>query len=431
MDRLSRDPVHLIILQDELERAHVSLVLVTETVDSSDLGKLITHIKGYAAKLEVEKIKDRTRRGKQQLLQRGLYPQGAGKGLYGYDWDSQTKKRVVNKFEAEVVKRIFEMVAGGMDVYSVAKELNKNSVPTKSSGKWHPLTVKRVVTNPAYVGITYFGKTRRTQSTGDRRRRLEPRPDKEWVLLSEVTPPIVSHELFEKAQRALERPKLRSGRPSHEYLLTGHIVCGLCGSPLVGTCLRRRYRYYRCRATWPTASKSKTCNALYIRADALENLVWDKVRQVLGNPQVVLAEVRRRKQESGPSPLDSEIARKRRQIEQSKKAEQRLIQLLRHADDQTDYVLDQINEVKKERKEAEERLSELIRLKEDRDKWETAEVTLDELCARVKNNLDRCTFQDKRLALDALAIKVTATPKQIFIEGSVPVKFSSTEQTWA
>ncbi len=44
LDRLSRDPVHFIILQEELERVGVELILVTEDVDSSDLGRLITYI---------------------------------------------------------------------------------------------------------------------------------------------------------------------------------------------------------------------------------------------------------------------------------------------------------------------------------------------------------------------------------------------------
>ena len=44
LDRVSRDPVHFIILQGELEKAGVEIILVTETIDSSDLGKLITDI---------------------------------------------------------------------------------------------------------------------------------------------------------------------------------------------------------------------------------------------------------------------------------------------------------------------------------------------------------------------------------------------------
>jgi len=52
LDRLSRDPVHFIILQEELERVGVTLIMVTEDIDSSDMGKLIAHIRGFAAKLE-------------------------------------------------------------------------------------------------------------------------------------------------------------------------------------------------------------------------------------------------------------------------------------------------------------------------------------------------------------------------------------------
>ncbi len=63
-DRISRDPVHLIILQEEMEKAGVKLILVTEDVDNSDMGRLITHVKGYAAKVEVEKTRERTMRGK-------------------------------------------------------------------------------------------------------------------------------------------------------------------------------------------------------------------------------------------------------------------------------------------------------------------------------------------------------------------------------
>jgi len=51
LDHLSRDPVPFIILQEELEKAGVELILVTETANSSDLGKLIIYIRGYSAKL--------------------------------------------------------------------------------------------------------------------------------------------------------------------------------------------------------------------------------------------------------------------------------------------------------------------------------------------------------------------------------------------
>ena len=45
-DRLSRDPVDFIIIQDEIEKAGLELFLINDTLDNTDEGKLILHVKG-------------------------------------------------------------------------------------------------------------------------------------------------------------------------------------------------------------------------------------------------------------------------------------------------------------------------------------------------------------------------------------------------
>ena len=60
LDRLTRDPNHGVILTEEMEKFGVKLEGVTETVETSDLGRLITYIRGFASKLEAEKIRERT-----------------------------------------------------------------------------------------------------------------------------------------------------------------------------------------------------------------------------------------------------------------------------------------------------------------------------------------------------------------------------------
>ena len=86
LDRLSRDPVHGVILMQELEKHGVSLEAVSETVDNSEVGKLVFYIKGYAAKLDAERRRDATGRGKKAVLNSGKLPQGTGIGIYGYQW---------------------------------------------------------------------------------------------------------------------------------------------------------------------------------------------------------------------------------------------------------------------------------------------------------------------------------------------------------
>ena len=50
LDRLSRDPTHGSILLDELEKYGVKLEGVTEDIENSDLGRLISYIRGFASK---------------------------------------------------------------------------------------------------------------------------------------------------------------------------------------------------------------------------------------------------------------------------------------------------------------------------------------------------------------------------------------------
>ena len=144
LDRLSRDPVHGVIIIEELEKYHVTLEAVTETMDNSEVGRLISYIRGFASKLEAQKIKERTIRGKKTLALQGVLSFG-GRGLFGYDYSPRVKrtqdnpgspaKRTINEAQAAVVKRIFTLVAEhGYGLYKVVKELNDELVPAPAGG---------------------------------------------------------------------------------------------------------------------------------------------------------------------------------------------------------------------------------------------------------------------------------------------------------
>jgi len=83
IDRLSRNPIHLALIAEECERAGCALIFVSEPLDSSPEGRLIAYVKGYAAQIEREKIRERTMRNKHQRVLNGKVP-NAGCELYGY-----------------------------------------------------------------------------------------------------------------------------------------------------------------------------------------------------------------------------------------------------------------------------------------------------------------------------------------------------------
>jgi site-specific DNA recombinase len=119
---------------------------------------------------------------------------------------------------------------------------------------------------------------------------LEKRPKSEWILLPDTTPPIISKELWDRVQEIRQQNRdMNKARATHQYVLRSHVRCGHCGSPLVGSFMNHRFRYYHCRGTYDTAAREKVCNAKYIRADFLENEVWKKIRQALEKRENALA----------------------------------------------------------------------------------------------------------------------------------------------
>ena len=103
-----------------------------------------------------------------------------------------------------------------------------------------------------------------------------------------------------------------------------------------------------------------------------------------------------------------------------------------------DVVLDEMNQMKKEREADQSKLDSLIQTKENIDKLVDMEANLKELCARIVPDLDNCTNQDKKDAYTYLDLKVKATPEGVDIKGYLDpgvIKSDSclltTGQTWA
>jgi len=394
----------------------------------------VFYIKGYAAKLDAERRRDATGRGKQAMLKNGKMPQGTGIGIYGYQWIKEYKRRIPIEREGKVVRRMFEMVAEGYSCFKIARILNEEGVETKSSRKWEAATVSRIVCNPAYMGITYFGKT-----SG---RNREKKPQESWYVLPDVTPAIISRKLFERVQDALAKSReLRPGKAKHEYPLTGFAVCAYCGSPLVGSCLRGEYRYYHCRGTYPTASREKICDARYIRAEWLEGVVWEKVKSVLCQPELLLAEICKQTEIEGArvsdGAIDQEIKALNRKLKQYAGQERRLIEALK-VGFASDMVLDEMNQMKREKETDRARLVSLIETRENIAKVGEYKGKMKELCARIVPELDNSTSQDKRDAYKYLDLRVRATPEGADMKGYLRPEvvegesyLLTTGQTWA
>lgn len=431
-DRLARNPIHLAIVAEECEKAGVDLLFVTEPLDTSPEGQFIRYARGYAAQIEREKIRERTLRGKQAKAARGLMPQGTGRGIYGYRYHPKDEehpaagKRTIEEDEAEVVRRIFDMCVQGASFHGIAQTLNREGVPTFLTARWHPLTIRRIVTNPAYAGNTYFGRTRRI-GLGGKKRRLEPKDQSQWIEISGATPAIVSKEIFDAAQRALELPRQKAPKTQREYLLRGHIFCGYCGTRMAGSCLQARYRYYYCRNARKDGLFATTCSARYVRAEQAEEATWREISAILEDPQTVLQELRAQQSEVAPS-LTKDMQRIRREIHACADQEQRLISLYMYNEIDEDYIRQKSGPMKQKRHRLQDELAELQSQEQALEEIALADDRIQRFCQRVRENLARLDFQDRQQALKALSIRVIAYRDSIEIRGVLPT-YVTIEQT--
>jgi len=425
LDRLSRDPTHGVILTQELEKHRVGLEAVTEDVDNSELGKLISYIRGFASKLEAEKIRERTIRGKRARAREGRIPSGSGKNIYGYDYVPASQRnggrRVINKREAYWVRRIYEwLVYEGLSISAITFRLRAMNAPTKSGKIWSWRSVHSILTNPAYTGKTYVFTTIKNRD------RLT-RPQSDWIEIPDVTPAIISQELFDAAQKQLEVNHHKTVRTTkHEYLLRGHLRCRQCGRTYVGVPWKTRQHGrvyvqpgYRCRGKLRLFAPLERCHNKGWSAKKLEGLVWTELERFLSNPDLILSQLEKQRREADQAGVfEAELERVERQLKAIDREQHQLLQwaLKGFPEEQVEMENRRLNKARETLKAQKAELEAQIKACRD------AAVNIPDLecfVERMQAGIATLDFEGKCLALDALSITVWLDGENIEVTGVI------------
>jgi len=135
-------------------------------------------------------------------------------------------------------------------------------------------------------------------------------------------PAIINQELFEAAQKQLQVNRAKAMRNTkREYLLRGHIKCRQCGHVYVGGITRSGRadgsyrRLYRCLGKWKDRSPFGLCQNKSWGADKLEALVWQQIEGVLDNPELIITEIEKQRQDANQlGVLEAELQQVERQL---------------------------------------------------------------------------------------------------------------------
>ncbi len=400
LDRLSRDPVHFIILQEEIERSGVKLILVTEDLDNSDLGLLIAHIKGYAAKLEAEKIKERTMRGKRERIKNGKLPTGRGI-LYGYDYDKELGINVAND-KLDIVKMIGQwLIQEGIFLNEACRRLMEKHIPAPKGGyRWSRGTVGRIMRNPAYAGKSYAGKTRM-----EGKKRVGCSEADHVLIPNAVDRTAFAWEEWEMIQRQLDRNRELSPRNQKlTYLLSGRLFCELCGRKYYGVPMHGK-PYYRCSGRVRLLS-DKRCTSNTINARQLDEAVWTEIAEALKNPRTILAGLQHLKDGmSQESFLEEELDRIVMRVKALDKEQGQLLQWAMKGFPEG-IVIKENEKINRERTELHRATQETEKKLEQAKESHIDLEKVEDFCKIASQNLADFGYAEKKLALETLKIKV-------------------------
>ncbi|GAJ24209.1 unnamed protein product, partial [marine sediment metagenome] len=156
-------------------------------------------------------------------------------------------------------------------------------------------------------------------------------------------------------------------------------------------------------------------------ANRLEQLVWQQIEALLTQPEAVLAGLKTRMDDAKEaSHLEQELAEVSRRLKALDKEQEQLLQwALKGFPEET--VIAENNRINGQRDTLNERKVELETRVEQARKTEVNFENIERFCELVRQNLGDFTFEDKRLALEALQVKVCVDGNNVNIEGAIPM----------
>ncbi len=237
------------------------------------------------AEWERETFRERARSGRLERARKG-HVHARGFALYGYRYDPETKKHVLNEDEAVWVRRIFEWYNSGITTSEIVRRLREAGAPTTEE-MWSRQKVSTIVTREEYTGVGW--SNRYYPPAEAKKRGTKFRPESEWIEIEDAYPAIIDHKTFTLAQAVRGTHKNFADHPKTgaQYLLAGLLHCKECGKKFATNTTTVKagkgiYRYYRCSGL-ENYDYPHERTASY-KAEEVEGAVWEVVRWALHDP---------------------------------------------------------------------------------------------------------------------------------------------------
>lgn len=286
VDRFARNRYDSAMYKARLKKYGVRVVYAKESIPDGPEGILLESVLEGSAEYYSANLAQNIRRGlKANALEcrvnSGNMPLGYCKGSDG--------RYAIDPVEAEKVREIFAMYTDGMSPTEICAELNAKGYRTAHGARFNKNSLRSILRNERYTGIYIYGDIR----------------------IDGGMPPIITKDMFDTAQEVIAKnAKAPAASWSQvDYLLTGRLFCGKCGSAMIGESgtskTGAKHNYYICSAK----KRRKGCDKKTVRKDWLEEfIVRQTLRYVLVDGTIeriadAVVDLQRREREEGELPI--------------------------------------------------------------------------------------------------------------------------------
>lgn len=310
--RLTRgDELEVALLLRELRERRVKIIVGGVVRDMASVDeRFMVGIQSLVDRAESERIKERVNRGKRERALQGK--KNCGIAPFGYrnppKGDPKRGTLQIVPGEAEVVRRIFDWAAAGLGSARIAGRLAGSATPAPKGGSWGETSVRRILANPAYIGVHISGGWKAAK--GSRSYGFDASREGA-IVVQDAHEPVVAREVWDRVH---SRPRLP--RTASPHLLTG--LLWVNGVRCAGNVSKKRPYY---------ADHERTPGQPWVRVQDTDTAVWRAFMSLATRPEWVEPLIVRARQQQPHEEINAEIARHEAQVRRQQERLSRLVDM--------------------------------------------------------------------------------------------------------
>jgi site-specific DNA recombinase len=286
-----------VILRRTIKRSGARLFFFApfpqEIRDDGQLG-LLNIVQDYASQQYVENLREASMRGLRGKVEAGIHHQGHAP--YGYRVEGKKREAhlVIVEEQARIIRLVFRWYAlERLALPAIVERLDNLCLPTpgelkgyhrqRGARQWSQTIIYRILRETSYIGEYQAFRTQRI-----RKDRSGPRDRDQWISLP--APRIIEDATWQLAQQRMANHGDHARHVHFDYLMRRRLKC-TCQYSVQGRPSRRksgrRVCYYHCTSIEKDRVRGR-CGLPHFRVDQVDYTVWEFVKELLSNPEMVL-----------------------------------------------------------------------------------------------------------------------------------------------